>query len=138
VLYLLDTNILSNILKNPQGITAQRLNQYPQKALCTSIIVAAEMRYRVEKKNIEILTKRVDLLLNTIKVLSFSAGADRWYGQIRSYLEQNGQIIGANDLLIAAHALSLNAVLVTGNVSEFNRIVGLSVENWLVLPKGKQ
>lgn len=132
VLYLLDTNILSDILKDPQGIAAQRISTQPQKALCTSIIVASEMRYGVEKKNRAVLTKRVDLLLQTIKILPFSVGADRWYGRIRAQLERNGQIIGANDLLIAAHALSLNAVLVTANVREFNRITGLSVENWLI------
>lgn len=131
VLYLLDTNILSDILKNPQGLAAQKIIEHPQESLCTSIIVAAEMRYGAAKKNAEALTERVNQLLDVIKILSFSPDADHCYGQIRAQLEQKGQTIGANDLLIAAHALSIDAVLVTANVNEFSRVSGLTVENWL-------
>ncbi len=130
-LYLLDTNIFSDIIKNPQGAIAQRVAIQPLESLCTSVIVAAEMRYGAEKKNTKILTQRVDQILDAIEVLPFSIGADRCYGQIRAQLERSGQIIGANDLLIAAHALSIDAVLVTGNVNEFSRVPGLLIENWL-------
>lgn len=129
-LYLLDTNILSDILKNPQGLAAQKLIEHSQESLCTSIIVAAEMRYGAAKKNVEALTERVNQLLDVIKILSFSPDADHHYGQIRAQLERTGQIIGANDLLIAAHALSVDAILVTANVNEFSRVSGLMVENW--------
>ncbi|MCX8566845.1 MAG: tRNA(fMet)-specific endonuclease VapC [Glomeribacter sp. 1016415] len=130
-LYLLDTNILSDILKNPQGLAAQKLTEHPQESLCTSIIVAAEMRYGAAKKNAEALTERVNQLLDVIKILSFSPDADHCYGQVRAQLERKGQTIGANDLLIAAHALSVDAILVTANVNEFSRVSGLTMENWL-------
>ena len=129
--YLLDTNILSDVIKNPQGLAAKRLSAVDRNDLFTSIVVAAEMRYGVAKKQSSILGERVDLLLQTINVAPLDIDADRYYGQIRLSLEQQGKIIGANDLLIAAHALSLDAVLVTDNTREFERIEGLRITNWL-------
>lgn len=129
--YLLDTNILSDVIKNPRGEAAKCMTELNRDELFTSIIVAAEMRYGVVKKNSIILTERVHLLLQTINVVPFDIDADRYYAQIRLDLEQQGKIIGANDLLIAAHALSLDAVLVTDNTREFERINGLKIKNWL-------
>jgi tRNA(fMet)-specific endonuclease VapC len=129
--YLLDTNILSDVIKNPQGRVANRMVALDRNDLLTSIIVAAEMRYGVEKKKSSVLAERVDLLLQMIHVVSFDVDADRYYGQIRMDLERQGKIIRANDLLIAAHALSIGAVLVTDNTGEFERIDGLKLENWL-------
>lgn len=129
--YLLDTNILSDVIKNPQGIAARRISGMDRDDLCTSIIVAAEMRYGVAKKNSTVLAERVDLLLQAINVVPLDIDADRYYGRIRLDLEQQGKIIGANDLLIAAHALALDAVLVTDNTREFERIDGLKIKNWL-------
>lgn len=129
--YLLDTNILSDVIKNPQGRVANRMVALDRNDLLTSIIVAAEMRYGVEKKKSSVLAERVDLLLQMIHVVSFDVDADRYYGQIRMDLERQGKIIGANDLLIAAHALSIGAVMVTDNTDEFERIDGLKLENWL-------
>ncbi len=129
--YLLDTNILSDVIKNPRGIAANRMAALNKEMLNTSIIVASEMRYGIEKKNSHILTDRVNILLQTIHVLPFDIDADRFYGKIRVSLEQQGKMIGANDLLIAAHALSINAILVTDNIREFQRIDGLKIENWL-------
>src|ERR1700753_4029593 len=97
-LYLLDTNIFSDLIKNPQGAVAQRVSILPLESLCTSVIVAAEMRYGAEKKNTKTLTQRVDRILDVIEVLPFPIEADRCYGQIRTQLERSGQIIGANDL----------------------------------------
>lgn len=130
-LYLLDTNILSDAIKNPQGKVALYLSSLDKDETCTSIIVAAEMRYGAYKKGTQVLIDRVELLLEHIDVLPLDGGVDRYYAQIRTLLETKGTIIGANDLLIAAHALTLDATLVTDNVSEFQRVDGLTVENWL-------
>lgn len=129
--YLLDTNILSDVIKNPKGVAANRMASLNKDMMNTSIIVASEMRYGIEKKNSPILTERVNIILQTIHVLAFDIDADRFYGKIRVSLEQQGKMIGANDLLIAAHALSINAILVTDNTREFKRINGLKIENWL-------
>jgi tRNA(fMet)-specific endonuclease VapC len=132
--YLLDTNILSDLLKNPSGRVARRISSLPPEErdlLATSIIVAAELRYGVSKKRSTILSERVSQLLEALDVLPLEPRADQHYGQIRTLLEEAGTVIGANDLLIAAHALAIDAVLVTDNVREFKRVKGLQVENWL-------
>ncbi len=130
--YLLDTNVLSDVIKNPQGHVARRLSREKPELLCTSIIVAAEMRYGVEKKNSPELTRRVNQLLNLIPILPLEHNADCHYGWIRAQLEKEGVVIGANDLLIAAQALTKDAILVTDNMKEFSRIQDLKVENWLL------
>jgi tRNA(fMet)-specific endonuclease VapC len=132
--YLFDTNILSDLLKNPQGKVAQKISSLPSEErdlLATSIIVAAELRYGVAKRNSLILAGRVDQLLDAIEILPLEPKADQHYGRIRSQLERAGTVIGGNDLLIAAQALAIDAVLVTDNVREFKRVKGLRVEDWL-------
>jgi tRNA(fMet)-specific endonuclease VapC len=134
--YLLDTNILSDLLKNPQGKVAQKisaLSSEERDSLATSIIVAAELRYGVAKSGSSILAGRVDQLLEAIEILPLEAKADQHYGRIRAQLEKMGTPIGGNDLLIAAHVLAIDAdaALVTDNVREFKRVKGLRVENWL-------
>lgn len=132
--YLLDTNILSELLKNPSGRVARKISSLPPEerdSLATSIIVAAELRYGVSKKRSTTLAERVTQLLEALDVLPLEPPADQHYGQIRMLLEETGTVIGANDLLIAAHALAIDAVLVTDNVREFKRVRGLHVDNWL-------
>jgi tRNA(fMet)-specific endonuclease VapC len=132
--HLLDTNILSDLLKNPQGKVAQKISSHPSEErdlLATSIIVAAELRYGVAKSGSSILARRVDQLLEAIEILPLEPKADEHYGRVRSQLEKAGTVIGANDLLIAAQALAIDAVLVTDNIREFKRVKGLWVENWL-------
>ena len=132
--YLLDTSILSDLLKNPQGKVAGKISSLPaleRDSLATSIVVAAELRYGVAKSGSPILAARVDQLLHALEILPLEPETDRHYGRIRSALEKTGTPIGGNDLLIAAHALALNAVLVTDNIREFKRVAGLRVENWL-------
>jgi tRNA(fMet)-specific endonuclease VapC len=132
--YLLDTNILSDLVKHPQGRVAEKIAKLPTRErtqLCTSIVVAAELRYGTIKKGSAILTSRIDQLLDTIEVLPLEMEADRHYGRIRFELEKKGTIIGANDMLIAAHVLAVDAVLVTDNFREFERVRGLHVENWI-------
>ena len=99
--------------------------------ICTSIIVAAELRYGCAKSGSKRLLKAVEALLGEIAVLPFDVPADAEYGGIRSKLEAGGTPIGGNDLLIAAHAQATGATIVTANSDEFKRIRGLKVENWL-------
>jgi len=131
-IYLLDTNILSDVIKNPRGHAARRLIQVEPERLCTSIIVVAEMRYGIEKKSSPELARRVHQILNAIPVLPLDRNTDCHYGQIRAQLEREGMIIGANDLFIAAHARMKDAILVTDNIKEFSRVQDLKVENWLL------
>jgi tRNA(fMet)-specific endonuclease VapC len=129
--YLLDTNIISDLVKNPQGKAARRVAKVGEDNVCTSIIVAAELRYGCAKSGSKRLLKAVEDILGEIAVLPFDIPADTEYGGIRSELEAAGKPIGANDLLIAAHAYATGATIVTANVGEFTRIRGLKVENWL-------
>lgn len=130
--YMLDTNIISDLVKNPQGKAAKRIAKVGEDNICTSIIVAAELRYGCAKSGSKRLLKAVEDLLSEIAVLPFDVPADAEYGGIRSALEAAGSPIGSNDLLIAAHAYATGATIVTANVDEFKRVRGLSVENWLV------
>jgi tRNA(fMet)-specific endonuclease VapC len=129
--YMLDTNIISDLIRNPQGRAAKRIPRVGEDNICTSIIVAAELRYGCAKSGSQRLLKAVEDLLGEIAVLPFDVPADTEYGGIRSELEAAGRPIGGNDLLIAAHAHATGATIVTGNVDEFKRIRGLKVENWL-------
>jgi len=129
--YLLDTNIISDMIRNPSGQVAARIEQIGPRAICTSVVVAAELRYGCAKKGSAKLLARVESLLATIAVLPLDVPADTEYGGIRAELEAAGQPIGANDLLIGAHAYALGLTLVTDNTKEFSRIRGLTIENWL-------
>lgn len=129
--YLLDTNILSSLLKQPSGAVASRICSVGEDAICTSIIVACELRYGAAKKDSPTLSGKVEQLLSTVEVLPLDENADGKYAQLRAALEKAGTPIGANDYLIAAHALSLELTLVTDNIGEFSRVPGLTMENWL-------
>ena len=129
--YMLDTNIISDLVKNPQGRAARRIAKVGEDNICTSIIVAAELRYGCAKSGSKRLLKSVEDLLDEIPVLPFDVPADAEYGGVRSALEAAGRPIGSNDLLIAAHACALGVTIVTANTEEFKRVRGLSVENWL-------
>jgi tRNA(fMet)-specific endonuclease VapC len=129
--YLLDTNILSDLIRNPQGKAARRIAKAGENSICTSIVVAAELRYGCAKSGSLRLRKAVEDLLGEIDVLPFEAPADADYGDIRAALEAAGTPIGGNDLLIAAHARAIGATVVTANRQEFQRVRGVKVENWL-------
>ena len=130
--YLLDTNIISDLIKRPQGKIAQRIVEEGDDSVMTSVIVASELRYGCAKSGSKRLRKAVEDLLGEIEVTPFDVPADAEYGLIRSELEAAGTPIGGNDMLIAAHARAIGAVVVTGNVGEFRRVPNLKVENWLV------
>ncbi len=129
--YMLDTNIISDLIRNPQGKAAKRIASAGEDAICTSIIVAAELRYGCAKSGSKRLLKAVESVLGEITVLPFELPADAEYGRIRSELEAAGEPIGGNDLLIAAHARATRTTIVTANTDEFKRVRGLIVENWL-------
>jgi tRNA(fMet)-specific endonuclease VapC len=129
--YLLDTNIVSDLVRNPQGRVAQRIREVGEAQVCTSIIVAAELRYGATKRGSRRLSAQLEAVLGALDVLPFEAPADAAYGVLRARLERRGQSIGANDLLIAAQAVALGCAMVTDNAREFARIEDLACENWL-------
>jgi tRNA(fMet)-specific endonuclease VapC len=130
--YLLDTNILSHLVREPRGSVAAHMAAAGGSGVCaTSIVVSGEMRFGVLKRGSLRLTASVEAVLGSIAVLGLDDGVDRRYGIIRHALERSGNVIGANDLWIAAHAISLGLTLVTDNFGEFGRIEGLDLENWV-------
>ncbi len=129
--YLLDTNIVSELIKNPQGSVAKRmLDSRQEKYCCTSIIVACELRYGAAKKQSKKLSFNVKKVLDALPILPLET-IDEDYAKIRVDLETRGLPIGHHDLLIAAHALSLGLIVITANEREFSRVEGLTIENWL-------
>jgi tRNA(fMet)-specific endonuclease VapC len=131
MLFLLDTDVVSNLIREPQGRIADRIKIVGELNVCTSIVVAAELRCRATKKASTRLTAQVEAVLAVIDTLPFDSPADEIYGSIRAQLELAGTPLGSNDLIIAAQAATLDLTLVTDNDKEFTRIDGLRVENWL-------
>ncbi|BAV46308.1 ribonuclease VapC [Mesorhizobium sp. 113-1-2] len=129
--FMLDTNIISDMIRNPAGKAASAMVREGDAAVCTSIVVASELRYGCARKGSAKLLKKVEDLLAEIPVLPLDVPVDAEYGALRTELEAVGQPIGHNDLFIAAHACVLGAILVTANIGEFTRIRKLKVENWL-------
>ena len=129
--YMLDTNIVSDLLRNPQGKIAQKIQRLGEAKVCTSIIVAAELRYGVIKRGSPQLSAQLEAILGALEILPLESPADQNYGQIRARLEKSGRLIGANDLLIACHAVALGYTLVSDNEKEFARVEDLQHENWL-------
>lgn len=133
---MLDTNIVSELARNPQGAVAIRIAEVGPDAICVSIITAAELRYGCAKKGSAKLLAQIEAILGSMSVLALDVPADSEYGTIRAELKVVGKPIGPNDLLIAAHADALGAVLVTANTGEFARVRDLRVENWVSPTKG--
>lgn len=129
--YLLDTDTLSDLMRNPLGSVYAQVELVGEAAVFTSIIVASELRFGAARRKSASLARQIEILLGPMEVASFESPADRIYAELRSDLERRGQPIGANDLFVAAHALCLGVTLVSGNVREFSRISGLHVENWI-------
>jgi tRNA(fMet)-specific endonuclease VapC len=129
--WMLDTNTLSDLIRNPQGALVRRLSSIEPDAVATSIVVACELRFGARRKGSDALTSRVEQLLGALTVLPFDEPADQHYADIRATLERAGTPIGSHDLFIAAHARSRGMTLVTHNTREFERVPGLSVEDWM-------
>ncbi len=130
-LYLLDTNILSHLVRQPQGPVAKRIADVGEANVLTSVIVACELRYGAAKRGSRRLTRQVEAILGALTIRPLESDVERVYAAIRVALEKKGTAIGAHDMLIAAHARTIDAVCVTDNVAEFNRVPALKVENWL-------
>ena len=130
--YLLDTNILAELARNPAGTVARRIVVVGETSICTSVIVACEVHYGLAKRASPELTRKMSEILEAIDVLTnLPENIGIHYGRIRTHLESAGETIGPNDLLIAAHARAAGLSVVTGNDREFRRVPGLGVENWL-------
>jgi tRNA(fMet)-specific endonuclease VapC len=129
--FLLDTNIVSHLVRDPQGDVARKVMRIGEELVCTSIIVAAELRYGAAKRASSRLSEQLEAVLGAIDVLALEPPADIVYGELRARLERSGRPIGANDMLIAAQALALGHTIVTDNEREFSRIDDLLLENWL-------
>jgi len=132
--WMLDTHTLSDLIRNPRGALVQRLSSTEPDSVCTSIVVACELRFGARRKGSDTLTQRVEQLLESLTVLPLDEPADQHYADIRATLERAGTPIGNHDLFVAAHARSRGMTLVTGNLREFERVPGLRVENWLSEP----
>jgi tRNA(fMet)-specific endonuclease VapC len=128
--FLLDSNILSHAIWQPQGRVARRMER-GQARICTSIVVAAELRYGAFKRGSRVLSGKIEALLDGMTVLPLESPVDQFYAELRTQLERVGTPISANDLLIGSHALALDCTLVTDNEREFSRIKSLTLENWL-------
>ncbi len=130
-LYLLDTSILSHLVRQPHGPVAEHIADVGDANVLTSVIVACELRYGAAKRGSRKLTRQVEAILGAITIRPLESDVERIYASIRVALEKKGTPIGAHDMLIAAHARAINAVCVTGNEAEFRRVPALKVENWL-------
>jgi tRNA(fMet)-specific endonuclease VapC len=130
-LYLLDTNILSHLVRQPQGPVAERIADVGEANVLTSVIVACELRYGAAKRGSRRLTRQVEAVLGALTIRPLESDVESVYAAIRIALERKGTPIGAHDMLIAAHARAIDAVCVTDKVSEFKRVPALKVESWL-------
>jgi tRNA(fMet)-specific endonuclease VapC len=129
--FLLDTNIVSDLVRNPQGAIALKIADVGEAVVCTSIIVAAELRFGAARKGSHRLTTQLGAVLRALPTLPFESPMDQTYGELRATLARKGRLIGPHDLLIATQALLLGHTIVTANVREFSRVPKLKVTNWL-------
>ena len=130
--YMLDTNICIYLIKNNPAHVRTHFERLQPGDILLSSIVLAELMYGVSKsQHKERNFAALEMFLMPLEIVQFGMHAAEKYGDIRSTLERSGQLIGGNDLFIAAHALSLDAILVSNNVKEFIRVPGLRFENWV-------
>ena len=131
MLYMLDTNICSYIIRNRPLNIRDKLKEIEQEhTVALSSIVVSELFYGATKKDSSKLLKIVSTFVDNFVIYDYSKLSASLYATVRTKLEKRGQIIGANDLLIASHALSLDAILVTNNIREFERVEDLYIEDW--------
>jgi len=131
-MYLIDTNICIYIMNEYPPEVIQKFREIGVGNICISSITVSELQYGVHKsKQIKKNRKRLDEFLSPFEIISYDESASKHYGQMRSSLEKQGNLIGPLDMLIAAHALSENLTLITNNEKEFKRVKSLKVENWV-------
>ena len=130
ILYLLDTNAVSAVLKGNAALD-RRLQDLPAAQWCISAVTRAELRFGVAlRPEATRLAHVVDAFLSIARTVAWDSGAADAHGQLRATLTAKGRRIGDFDEMIAAHALALGATLVTDNVRHFSRVSGLKIENW--------
>lgn len=130
-MYLLDTDICSYLMKRRSRALIQRVSRFPPRELKVSVVTFYELEFGARRSGRrEDLLAVINAFLDNVEVLSFDHAAARHAAQIRAELTAAGTIIGAYDLLIAGHARSAGATLVTNNVAEFSRVRDLELENW--------
>lgn len=131
--YMLDTNICIHVIKHRPEVVIQNFLKHDPNELCISSITYAELMHGVEKsQDVERNRVALTLFLSAIAILDFDNYAAEEYGKIRADLERKGTPIGPMDTLIAAHARAEDLTLVTNNTREFDRVIGLGVENWTI------
>lgn len=131
-MYMLDTNICIYLLNSRSMALLARVKA--ESDLGISVITYAELCYGIENGapgRAKECWSQLELFARLVEVLPLGGAAGKFYGQVRAFLKSKGKMIGNNDLLIAAHALSVDAVLVSNNVGEFSRVPGLKLENWV-------
>jgi tRNA(fMet)-specific endonuclease VapC len=133
MLRTLDTNICSYVLRRRPAAILEKFAALNRQQLWLSAIVAAELRFGAAKLAEPRFTAAVEAWLAGFDVQAWPVQATEHYARIRANLERHGNIIGAMDLLIAAHALARDSVLVTNNAREFVRVPGLAVEEWQLI-----
>lgn len=133
-LYMLDTKVISHMMRNPTGIAAQRAlekaRQNPANAMLTSVIVECELLFGLRRQTSPRWQKQYQWAMGSIEVLALEPQVANTYAELRTRLEALGTPIGPHDTLIAAHALSLGATLVSAD-AKFSRVPDLKIENWL-------
>lgn len=131
-MYMLDTNICIYVLKNHSDKLRHKFKAI--KDICISSVTYGELCFGIENGSNNLKEERwrqLEIFTQRLLIDPLDENAGKHYGSIRAQLKKDGSPIGNNDLLIAAHARSINAVLVTNNVREFNRVPNLVVENWI-------
>lgn len=130
-MFVLDTNTCSYIMKRSNASLLNRIRAVPLDDQAVSIVTVAELLYGVRlSSQADRARAAFDAFIPHLAVLDWDYPAAEHYAQIRAHLRRRGSPIGSNDLMIAAHARSIGATLVTNNVREFKRVAGLHVENW--------
>jgi len=129
---MLDTNICIYIIKNKPLSVREKFQEFEVGELCISTITVSELMYGAYKsQHREKNLKAIEHFLMPFNVLEYDYKASVSYGKIRAGLEKQGKVIGGLDMLIAAHSLSLDTILVTNNTKEFERVQGLELDNWI-------
>lgn len=130
-MYLLDTNIISDVARNPAGLAAQRFTEEPRELLCTSVVVSAEVLFGLVNGTSADMQRKMTAVLQGVRVLGMEPPVADVYASVRAGLKKAGRELGPNDMFIAAHALALKATLVTADRA-FRHVPGLRIENWLL------
>jgi tRNA(fMet)-specific endonuclease VapC len=131
-LYMLDTNILTDIVRDPDGEAARQFAGLGSQEVCISVVVSSEVLFGLARKAGTRATARIVAMLATLQVMPFEPPADAVYAELRAELAKRGRGLTPNDYFIAAHAKHMNAILVTGDRAIHDaEIPGLRIENWL-------